>query len=112
MLINKVDELLEKGYLNDRNYKITFVNSFYKTLNNNAEWKSEYKKLKPNGGFYLDRPIRKILKDTYLEVKKDYPVIVFVSDTPERAIIDKGFSDLEFCFPESDKFYFLGVKEC
>lgn len=87
--------------------KISFVNSYVSTSRMDENWKRKYDEQNFEGGFYLDRAIRMTLINAYLQKNKSYPVIVVVTDSIEKAILDKDFADLKFAFPEGDRFFSL-----
>jgi hypothetical protein len=87
--------------------QISFVNGYVNSFPLNNEWKQNYKSQNFDGGFYLDRAIKTALVKSYKDKANSYPVIVVVTDSIDKAILDKDFSDFRFAFPESDLFYNL-----
>lgn len=87
--------------------KISFVDSYVRTMRLDSDWRGELESQAFQGGFYLDRAIRKALYDACQENAKSYPVLVVVTDSLKNAVLDRDFADFKFAFPESDLFYNL-----
>lgn len=105
--INRIEKALISNPNLAQNAKISFVNSYIKTISLNEDWKQAYKKQIFEGGFYLDRAVRTALFKTYKAQKATYPVLIVVTDSIQKAVLDKDFSDLKCAFPESDFFFDL-----
>lgn len=105
--IQRIDTALNTHKRLKQNAKISFVNTYVKTVLLDKKWQVEYKKHKFDGGFYLDRAIRQILLKAHQEHADTYPVIVVVTDNIEHAVVPQDFKDLTFTFPEGDLFYRL-----
>jgi len=105
--IKRIEQLVEDEPSLLANAKISFVNSFVHTMTLKDDWKQLYEKQDFEGGFYLDRAIRKILFHAHKDKSESYPVIVVVTDSIQHAVLDRDFSDLSFTFPESDIFFNL-----
>jgi len=89
------------------NAKMTFVNSCANDVPFKADWKQAYKKQTFEGGFYLDRAIKTTLIKAYKEQSNSYPILVVVTDSIQKSVLDKDFSDFKMAFPESDYFFNL-----
>lgn len=87
------------------NAKISFINSYSKTVPLDKNWKDLYKSQVFDGGFYLDRGIKTALFKTYQNNSATYPVFVVVTDTIQNAVLDKDLADLSMTFPESNLFF-------
>lgn len=87
------------------NSKISFINSYQKTITINNHWKQIYESQIFEGGFFLDRGIKTSLFNAYKDNNSTYPVFVVVTDSIQKAVLDKDFSDLKMTFPESDFFF-------
>lgn len=85
--------------------KISFVNTYMRSVPMDKTWKQHYKTQAFDGGFYLDMAIKMALINAYKS--NTYPVIVVVSDSIENAVLGKDFADFKFLFPESNLFYQL-----
>ncbi len=107
MFTNRIEQFLSTNKAFAENAKISFVNAYVNTIKLDNQWKEQYKNLKFDGGFYLDRAIRKVLFDAYREKTKTYPVIVVLTGDMKNAFLDKDFSDFRFAFPESNLFFNL-----
>ncbi|MBK8807105.1 MAG: MSEP-CTERM sorting domain-containing protein [Bacteroidales bacterium] len=90
-----------------KNAKISFANSYSKEYTINDDWKNIYKNYTFEGGFFVDYTIRKILIEAYKANLNTYPIFVLVTDSIENAIINNNFIDIEFSYPESDKYFQL-----
>ena len=102
--IKRIEQVLETNKSLSENSKISFVNSFQKTIIVNNDWKQIYKSQIFEGGFYLDRGIKTSLFDSYKNKSATYPVFVVVTDSLQNAVLDQDFSDLKMTFPENDLF--------
>ncbi|MCD8177112.1 MAG: hypothetical protein LUE98_06720 [Tannerellaceae bacterium] len=58
-------------------------------------------------GFFLQRAIEAQLVENYLEATHYYPVIMVISDQPEKSVLTHNFDDLRFMYPFIDRFYFV-----
>ena len=107
--IKRIEQTLETNVIPDQNAKFSFVNSYVTTRSLDSDWKDTYKDQSFEGGFFLDRAIRTALVSAYQAKSYSYPVIVVVTDTIRKAVLNEDFSDLRFTFPESGIFYHLGT---
>lgn len=106
----RIERAIEANQTLSENAKISFVNSYVTSSTIDNDWKGNYKNQTFEGGFYLDRAIRKTLFNAYQDKSKTYPVIVVVTDSIQNAVLDKDFADLKFTFPENNLFYNLDQK--
>ena len=104
---NRIEQLIKTNKLLCENAKISFVNSYITTIRLNDNWKQKLETQNFEGGFYLDRAIKKTLFSSYQNHANFYPVIVVVTDSIQNAILDKGFLDFKMAFPESSLFFNL-----
>ena len=105
--VSRIENVLKSHPNLKENSKLTFVNSYAKETNIQEDWKTEIEKQPYDGGFYLDRAIRKTLIQAHSNTSSTYPVLVAVSGNLQNAILDKDFSDLKFTFPENNLFFHL-----
>ncbi len=105
--IKRIENVLEKNKPLSENAQISFINSYVNTTSLDNSWKVKYKNQTFEGGFNLDRAIRKTLFNAYQDKSKTYPVIVVVTDSIQNAVLDKDFTDFKFAFPESNLFFNL-----
>lgn len=105
--IKRIENALETNKPLSENAQISFVNSYVNTTSLDNDWEVKYKNQTFEGGFNLDRAIRKTLFNAYKDKSKTYPVIVVVSDSIQNAVLDKDFTDFKFTFPESNLFFNL-----
>jgi len=103
--VKRIEKALENNKPLSENAKISFVNSYVNSTLIQDDWKEIYKNQTAEGGFYLDRAIRKTLINSYQNKSNTYPVIVVVTDRIRNAVLNKKFNDLEFTFPESELFF-------
>lgn len=103
--VQQVNSLLKQGCISAKDSKVSFTNAYTRTEQFDKKWPEILKKQKFIGGFYLERAIKEILFQSYLQKTMRYPVIVVVTDHMDTAIIEKDFSDFKMTFPESDLFY-------
>jgi len=104
-LSNKIEKVIERNQLLSKNAKISFVNTFVATSNLDNNWKQQLTSQVFNGGFYLDRAIKKTLVNSYQNNKNTYPVIVVVTNDFYNSVLISDFSDLKVTFPDNDLFY-------
>ena len=89
------------------NAKVSFVNSYVKTVPFDSDWDLSIKEQSFEGGFYLDKAIKTLLFSSYKMHEPRYPLIVVLTDDLDNAILENNFADWQFSFPESDLFYVL-----
>jgi hypothetical protein len=106
-ITNRIEEVVVNNKSFSENAKISFVNSYVRTTKFDDSWKQKMQTQNFEGGFYLDRAIKKTLFSAYQENANLYPIIVVVTDSIQNAILDKDFSDFKMTFPESDLFFNL-----
>ena len=99
--------ILNKNLIDKTKAEICFSNAFSEAIPLNEDWKKRLDEEVCEGGFYLDRSIRKELLTTLNSRNNSYPVVVTVTDSLRNAIIENDFSDMKIAFPESDLFYNL-----
>jgi len=90
--------------------KISFANTYTNTQNLNSQTVKVLQNQSFEGGFYLERAIKKILVESFQQNNSTYPVIVVLSDNISSAIIQKDFADFRMAFPESELFYNLNSR--
>ena len=101
----RIEQVLRTNKSLSENSKISFVNSYQKTITLNNDWKQIYKSQIFEGGFYLDKGVKTSLFNAYKSNSATYPVFVVVTDSMQKAVLDKDFSDLKMTFPENDLFF-------
>jgi hypothetical protein len=101
----RIETFLESNQTLSENAQISFVNSDVSSFLLDKDWIKKYASQNFEGGFNLERGIKKTLFNAYKN--KFYPIIVVVTDSIQNAILDKDFSDFKCAFPESDLFYNL-----
>jgi len=109
-ITNRIEQLVKTNKPLSKNAKISFVNSYITTNKFDDNWKQNLQTQNFEGGFYLDRAIKKTLFNSYQKNDNFYPVIVVVTDSIQNAILDKDFSDFKTAFPESNLFFNLKEK--
>jgi hypothetical protein len=104
-IIDRISRVTENNKPLLKNAKISFVNSYVTTTRFDNNWKRSLESHTFEGGFYLDRAIRKTLINSYREKPLTYPILVVITNNIDNAILEKDFSDLKITFPESDLFF-------
>ncbi len=107
--IKTLETFVKKNHLSTENAKISFTNSYTNTINFNDNWKGELKNKTFDGGFYLERAIKKVLYHAYIKPSNQYPIIITITDNMLDAIISKNFSDFKIAYPENNLFYHLNT---
>lgn len=107
--IKSINNFLANSKLNIKNAKLSYTNSFSSTQNFTSEWENELKTQHFEGGFFLERAIKKIFFNAYTNTSNNYPIIVVVTDNMLDAIVSKNFSNFKFAYPESNLFYHLNT---
>ncbi len=102
--IQKIESLLRNSKQVLATPRFSIVNQYTKK-NVNTDWKQALGKTKFTGGFYLDRAIKQTLVESYEENKKEFPILIVVTEEMQSALIEKDFSDLAITYPEGDVFY-------
>lgn len=109
-----IGNVLENSPFTAGKYQVTYANSTYYTeqYSINEQVSLSLKKLpghmKPlEQGFFLQRAIEALLVENYLEAANYYPVIMVISDQPEKSVLTHNFDDLRFTYPFIDRFYFV-----
>lgn len=104
----RIEQFLGENPLNT-NHKISFTNTYSNTIDLDKNWKNAMNTQHFEGGFYLERAIKKILFETYKNTTATYPILITVTDDMLNAIISKDFKDFKITFPESNLFYHLNA---
>ncbi|MEW4922938.1 MSEP-CTERM sorting domain-containing protein [Algibacter sp. 2305UL17-15] len=104
-----IDDFINTNNLDISKSKISFANTFNTTDKFDTTWKENLKSQTFEGGFYLERAIKKALFDAYTNLSNHYPIIVVVTDNMLDAIINKNFADFKIAYPESNLFYHLNT---
>lgn len=104
----QIEQLLQSGPVPASGAQICFTNTYpdLKDVGNN--WSNQLDSLPCEGGFYLDRAIRKVLFENYTKRENRYPVPIVLTDNLEQAVIGNDLSGFRAAFPESDLFYTIG----
>ena len=105
--IQRMDNLLSKNLIPAANAKFSFVNTYTSTVAVTDGWKRQLQEQPFEGGFFLERAIKTALFDSYQRKSNTYPVLVAVTDSMEKAMVENDFSDFAFAYPESNFFYVL-----
>lgn len=105
--INRIENIISQNIISAATAKVSFVNTYTSTIQMLDNWKDVYSKQTFNGGFYLDRAIKKALFDSYKNKSNLYPVIVVVTDDIENSIVKNNFADFKITYPENKLFYHL-----
>lgn len=109
--IETINNFISKNKKGIKNTRISFTNAFTNTFKLSEDWNLNLNNQIFEGGFYLERGIKKILFNSYTKCSDNYPIIVVVTDNMLDAIVEKNFADFKVAFPESDTFYHLNTLE-
>lgn len=104
-----IHDFIINNNINTSKSKISFANTFTKTEDFDNSWQENLKSQTFEGGFYLERAIKKVLFDSYTNLSNYYPIIVVVTDNMLDAVIHKNFADFRVAYPESNLFYHLNT---
>lgn len=107
---NKFEDYLLRIKNLKKQYSQFSENSKILTVDDDANdygLKDNHFKIDFEGGYFLDRAIRKTLVESYEKKELRFPVIIAVTDSIKNAVLDKDFADLKFAFPEQNEFYIL-----
>jgi hypothetical protein len=88
--------------------RFTLVDAYAQPLPAGADWQQQLRAHEPAGGLYLAGAIRRTLAQDRQQPRGTYPVLVLVSDRPDRAVLDADFAELAAAYPESPAYYVLG----
>ncbi len=94
-------------FINASLTKVSFVNAQMSTTTFNQHWEESYNEQSYEGGFYLDRAIKRILCASYEHPENTYPVMICVTDSLDQAIIENNYYDYKFTYPEQNSYYHL-----
>ena len=109
-VIARMEDLLTDTAFDVKNAKITFAGSYTQTVDLTSDWKEQYRAHKSEGGFFVDRAIKKAIFDHFTQpVEGKYPLFVVVSEDPRRGIWQNDLNDLQFAYPDND--YFLEYED-
>jgi hypothetical protein len=109
--IKKIEALLEKHPDLFNHAKISLVNTYTSTYDFNDDWKELLFSKTYEGGYFLERAIKKVLTQSFNTSETHYPVLVSITNYLPEAILEKDFSNLEMIFPESPLFYSVPYEE-
>lgn len=107
ILNKKINQVIGNHKELCENAKISYVNKYITTSDLETNWEDQLAVQKQEGGFYLDRAIKKTLIDSYQSTSNSYPVMVVVTDNFQNAIIEEDYSNYKIAFPESNTFFVL-----
>lgn len=106
----QIQKIKEDNPKLSKNSKYSFVNTYTNTFPSKIDLEKALKEQKYEGGFYLDRAIKRTLINSYKKNKSSFPIIIVVTDSIQEAILDKDFSDLKITFPENNFFFNINKK--
>jgi hypothetical protein len=105
--VELIEEFLSQSTITSSQMKVSLVNATVKDIDPRDDWKEAYKNHVFEGGFFLERAIRKILVNNHQETPFSHPVMVVISNRFDQAILPKNFRDLDFTLPDTDYFFHL-----
>lgn len=106
---SRINSMLQEYPDYKKHAKISLVNSCSQTYDlNNSIWNENLNPSNLKGGFYLDRAIKKILFNAYNQPENmNYPVIVVLTDSLGKAVINSNYADYKVAYPENDYYYVI-----
>lgn len=102
-----IKTLLESNLISQEDAQISYTGTYVNTMLMNDNWEEDLMTEYSEGGFFLDRAIKKVLFNSYTNPQDSYPIIVVVSNDIKNAILYNNFADLKFTYPENSKYYCL-----
>jgi len=87
------------------NTKVSMVSSGIQTHNLEKLNPAQFVSAKSESGFFLERAIEKTILDSYHKNDHSFPLIIVLSESMDKAVLKKDFSDLKTLYPDSDIFY-------
>jgi len=87
--------------------KISIVGSDSETFDLKDGWQDKIRKSHANGGFFLQRAIKKTLYQQYIRPSDKYPLFIAVTDDMQTAIFTDGLADFSITLPDTKHFYAL-----
>ena len=107
--VNIVNKFISNNNLDTKHAKISFTNTYSKTVTLDDNWKSILDEQPFNGGFYLERAIKKTLFNVQSKPSNSHPIIIVLTKDINDAIITNNFADFKIAYPESNLFYHLNT---
>jgi hypothetical protein len=98
---------IEAGHIGVVHAKVTLANMSMTTTDFADDWEAE--RPRPGGPFFLDRALRKILFDHYVQGGPCYPVIVIVTPDLFAGVRPGDMSDFAFTCPETQYYLHLDL---
>ena len=80
VLIDQIEDIIEKHPSLSKDAKISYTNHYVHTESLDQDWKQRLEAQNYKGGFYIDRAIKSVLYDSYKAKENTYPVIVVITD--------------------------------
>ncbi|GMO55363.1 MAG: hypothetical protein Ta2G_14490 [Termitinemataceae bacterium] len=95
--------------------KVSIVNTYTHTFNIKDDWESVFNDTPFDGGFFLDRAIKKSLYENFTNENNSYPIFIVITDRYDLSIMQNDYADIDFLFPETNEtgglFFVLTDKE-
>lgn len=105
LYISNIKKVMQHKAISPDNARISFVNTYTTTFPMDRNWEQLLKKQQFEGGFFLERGIRKALFTAYKEHSATYPLLVVITDSLDSSLFENNFSDMQITYPENDYFY-------
>lgn len=106
--VGRIQNLLDNGVICKDGAKISYVNSTVETKELQDDWGQELVNKQLDGGFFLDRAIKKAICNNFSKGDgSQYPVFVVVSDFWTNNIWNRDIKDLQFAYPYQNLGYAL-----
>ncbi|SFF26240.1 MSEP-CTERM sorting domain-containing protein [Thermoflexibacter ruber] len=105
----RINQFLANHSLSKDKAKISFTNTYIKTVDLSENWQNDKEKWSFEGGFYLERAIEKILFENRNQAQ--IPQIIVVSDSLSEAVLGKNFKEYQVFYPENQVFFLLDAQD-
>lgn len=109
-----VNNLIAKGEVHGvdvEGARVTATGYAAKTFPLGQDWETKARRFEGEGGFFLERAVKKALYRHYRQQPDSYPVFVVVSDHIDEAVFTEGLQDFGMTMPEGDMFLVLDTKQ-
>ncbi|WP_293783032.1 MSEP-CTERM sorting domain-containing protein [uncultured Pedobacter sp.] len=105
--VKRINNFISKNQIDQQNIRLNFVSTFNEEIAYTADWKDKLYRQSFDGGFYLEGAIKKILVENYTANSSAHPIMVVVSNTLAKSILQNDLANFKITYPESDDFYEL-----
>ncbi len=104
--LKSINSLLAKNLISSDNAKFTLTGYETETYYIN-ELEKKLLDYNNKGGFFLDRALKEILFNNYLNKNNSFPVLVILTDDIDHAVYNNNIINLMYTLPDTNYFYEL-----